>query len=94
MEKKPNVKLKTFTYYIKQQKQKKILEWMTKISKNIYNSTLFVYKVYQIYQSDIYKELYDYIIKNNIDKKFINKPKEEVKDKKKYDKKAKKENKD
>ncbi len=94
MDKKPNVKLKTFTYYIKQQKQKKILEWMTKISKNIYNSTLFVYKVYQIYQSDIYKELYDYIIKNNIDKKFINKPKEEVKDKKKYDKKAKKEKKD
>ena len=42
MEKKPNVKLKTFTYYIKQKKQKNILDWMTKISKNIFNCTSFV----------------------------------------------------
>ena len=94
MEEKPNVKLKTFTYYIKQQKQKIILDWMTKISKNIFNCTLFVNKIYTIYQNDIYKELYDYIIKNNLEKKFINKPKEENKEKKKYNKKAKKEKKD
>ena len=94
MENKPNVKLKTFTYYIKQKKQKNILDWMTKISKNIFNCTLFVNKIYTIYQNDIYKELYDYIIKNNLEKKFINKPKEENKQKKKYNKKAKKEKKD
>ena len=43
-----NVKLKTFTYFIKQDKQLKILNWMTIISKNIYNCTLFVYKIYKM----------------------------------------------
>ena len=91
MENKPCVKLKTYTFYIKQSNQKNILNWMTKISRNIYNSTLFVYKVYKIYQNDIYKELYDYIIENKLETKFINKPKVE---KKKYNKKDKKDKKD
>ena len=36
---------------------------MTIISKNIYNCTLFVYKIYKIYQNDIYKEA---IVTNDI----------------------------
>lgn len=91
METIPNVKLKTFTYYIRQHKQKKILDFMCKISKNIYNCTLFIYKIYKIYQNDIYKELYDYILLNKLEKKYINKPKEE---RKKYNKNDKKEVKD
>jgi len=67
---------------------------MTSISKNIYNSTLFIYKIYKIYQNDIYKELHDYIIKNNLHLKFINIIKLNKKEHIKYDKKAKKEKKD
>ena len=91
-----NVKLKTFTYFIKQDKQLKILNWMTTISKNIYNCTLFVYKIYKIYQNDIYKEVYDFIIKNNLHLKYANLEKIQVTTKKrheKYNKKAKKEKK-
>ena len=57
----PNVKLKTYTYYIKKHKQLNILNWMTTISKNIYNCTLFVYKIYKIYQNDLSIYLYIYI---------------------------------
>ena len=89
-----NVKLKTFTYFIKQDKQLKILNWMTTISKNIYNCTLFVYKIYKIYQNDIYKEVYDFIIKNNLHLKYANIEKVTTKKKHdKYNKKAKKEKK-
>ncbi len=49
MNTKSNVKLKTFTFYTKQHKQSSILNWMTYISKNIYNCTLFVYKICRIY---------------------------------------------
>ena len=91
MDIKPNVKLKTHTYYIKQHKQLNILNWMTTISKNIYNCTLFVYKIYQIYQNDIYKDVYDFIITNNLHLKYINI--ENIIKKEKYNKKAKKEKK-
>jgi hypothetical protein len=57
---------------------------MTTISKNIYNCTLFVYKIYKIYQNDIYKEVYDFIIKNNLHLKYANI--EKVTTKKKHDK--------
>jgi len=95
MENKPTVKIKTMTYYIKNNITKQILDWMTKISKNIYNTTLFIYKVYKIYQNDIYKNVYDYIIEKNLHINFINSPKKNKKDKKhiKYDKTAKKEEK-
>ena len=78
MENKPSVKIKTMTYYIKDMKQKLILDWMTKISKNVYNTTLFIYKIYKIYkiyQNDIYKNVYNYIIENNLHVYFINLPK-------------------
>ena len=37
---------------------------MTSISKNIYNCTLYCYKVYKQFEDNIYKDLYDDIIKN------------------------------
>ena len=93
MEIKPTVKLKTFTYFINQPKQFKILNWMTTISKNIYNCTLFVYKIYKIYQNDIYKEVYDFIIKNNLHLKYCNLEKVIKNKHKKYNKNAKKDKK-
>lgn len=86
METKPTVKLKTMTYFIKNNKQKLILDWMTKISKNVYNTTLFIYKIYKIYQNDIYKELYDYIIKNNLQTYFLTLPKKNKNKKKEKNK--------
>lgn len=71
MENKPTVKLKTYTYYIKNKNNKSILNWMTDISKNIYNTTIFIYKIYQIYQNEIYKDVYEYIIKNNLHTYFL-----------------------
>jgi len=85
-----NVKLKTFSYYIKQQKQFNILNWMTDISKNIYNNTLFIYKVYNIYQNDIHKDVYNFIINNNFHIKYIKTDNIEKKKYEKYNKKAKK----
>jgi len=85
-----NVKLKTFSYYIKQQKQFNILNWMTDISKNIYNNTLFIYKVYNIYQNDIHKDVYNFIITNNFHIKYIKTDNIEKKKYEKYNKKAKK----
>jgi hypothetical protein len=37
---------------------------MTSISKNIYNCTLFCYKVYKQFENNIYKDLHDDIVKN------------------------------
>jgi len=85
-----NVKLKTFSYYIKQQKQFNILNWMTDISKNIYNNTLFIYKVYNIYQNDIHKDVYNFIITNNFHIKYIKTDNIEKNKYEKYNKKAKK----
>ena len=56
------VKLKTYTFYIN---DKRIFDYMTTISKNIYNRTLYCYKVYKQFEDNIYKDLYDDIIKNN-----------------------------
>ena len=66
MDSKPSVKLKTFTYYIKNQKQINIFDVMTRHSKNIYNTTIFVYKVYKLFEQDIYRDLYRYIIMNKL----------------------------
>jgi len=59
---------------------------MNKISKNVYNTTLFIYKIYKIYQNDIYKELYDYIIKNNLHTYFLTLPKKNKNKKKEKNK--------
>jgi hypothetical protein len=93
MEIQSNVKLKTYTYYIKKHKQLNILNWMTTISKNIYNCTLFVYKIYKIYQNDIYKDVYEFIISNNFHINYINIEKIIKVKNEKYNKKGKKEKK-
>ena len=86
----PNVKLKTYSYYIKQNKQFNILNWMTDISKNIYNNTLFIYKVYNIYQNNIYNDVYNFIIANNLHLKYIKVDNIDNHNYVKYNKKAKK----
>ena len=85
-----NIKLKTYSYYIKQNKQFNILNWMTNISKNIYNNTIFIYKVYNIYQNDIHKDVYNFIIANNLHLKYIKIDNIEKNKYEKYNKKAKK----
>ena len=96
MEENPNVKLKTMVYYIENNRKKSIFNWMTKISKNIYNCTIFTYKIYNIYQNLIYKDLCKYIEENNIHQKFMKSLTigNLKKTHKKYDKNAKKEKKD
>lgn len=86
----PNVKLKTYSYYIKQNKQFNILNWMTDISKNIYNNTLFIYKVYNIYQNNIYNDVYNFIMANNLHLKYIKVDNIDNHNYVKYNKKAKK----
>ena len=41
------VKLKTYSFYINNKNDKKIFDYMTSISKYIYNCTLYCYKVYK-----------------------------------------------
>ena len=53
--------LKTYTFYIKNTKKTKVLLSMSKISKNIYNTTLFIYKLYKLYKNKIFEDLYDFI---------------------------------
>jgi len=60
----PKVKLKTYTFYINNKNDKRIFDYMTSVSKNIYNCTLYCYKVYKQFEDNIYKDLYDHIIKN------------------------------
>ena len=96
---KPKIKIKTYAFYSKNKFDNKIFDYMTTISKNIYNCTLYCYKVYKQFEDDIYKELYDDIIKNNyIDKltdvnkkkQLEEKPKKKIKNKDKTGKKEKK----
>jgi hypothetical protein len=42
----PKIKLKTYTFYINNKNDKRIFDYMTSISKNIYNCTLYCYKVW------------------------------------------------
>ena len=60
----PTVKLKTYSFYINNKNDKRIFDYMTSVSKNIYNCTLYCYKVYKQFEDNIYKDLYDDIIKN------------------------------
>jgi IS605 OrfB family transposase len=59
--KKEDINLKTYTFYIKDVKKTKILLSMSKISKNVYNTTLFIYKLYKLYKNKIFEELYNFI---------------------------------
>ena len=72
IDEKPKTKIKTYAFYSKNKYDNKIFDYMTSISKNIYNCTLYCYKVYKQFEDDIYKELYDDIIKNNYIDKLTN----------------------
>ena len=61
---KPNVKLKTYSFYCKNKNDNIILDYMTSISKNIYNCTLYCYKVYKQFEDNIYEDLYNEIIEH------------------------------
>lgn len=87
---KPNTKIKTFSFFNKNKNDNKVFDYMTSISKNIYNSTLYCYKVYKQFENNIYKELYDDIIKN----KYIDKLADAINKKKNESKKNKIKNKD
>ena len=45
---------------------KNIIKFMSKITKNIYNITIFSHLLFLRYKRSIFKDLYDYIIQNNI----------------------------
>lgn len=52
------IKLKTITYNIKDKSIHKILNVMTKISKNIYNTTIFNITIFTKYKQSIFKQIY------------------------------------
>jgi hypothetical protein len=68
-----NVKKKTFSIHIKNNKNGennvKVLNFLSKISKNIYNTTIYIYSIYLKYNSIIYrtiiKEIEDGILQSN-----------------------------
>ena len=99
---KNNFKLKSYVFCHTNKNDKKIFDYMTTISKNIYNCTLYCYKVYKQFEDNIYKDLYDDIIENKyVDKLLdiikINKLKKQTKQTKKIknkDKTGKREKKD
>ena len=65
-----DVKLKTITEFINDQTTKKILDHMTKISKNVYNSTIFCITVFLKYKQEIFKEIYKTIKNKTLPKNY------------------------
>lgn len=63
---KPNVKIKTMTYYNKFDKVNKVFDIMTHYSKNIYNIVVFTYNVFKQFECDIFNKLDAFIINNNL----------------------------
>ena len=61
-----NIVLKTYSFYHKNKNDNKILNLMTQISKNIYNCTLYCYKIYRQFENNIYKDLLKYINTNKL----------------------------
>ena len=50
-----DVKLKTTTTFIKDKNTERILDHMTKISKNVYNSTIYCITIFLKYKQTIFK---------------------------------------
>ena len=65
MNDKPTVKLKTITFYVKNDKQIKIFDVMTKYSRNIYNTFNFCFNVFSLYKNHLFKNIYLFIKQNN-----------------------------
>ena len=64
-----SVKLKTITFNITDKHTQKILNGMTKISKNIYNTTIFNITIFNKYKQTIFKKIYDELSSLQIDEK-------------------------
>lgn len=62
---KSNIQLKTFSLIHKNKNDNNIFDYMSSVSKNIYNSTLYCFKVYKQFENNIYEELHKYIIEDN-----------------------------
>ena len=62
----PKVKIKTLSMFSKNSNSNNIFKFMTTISKNIYNSSLFVYFIYARYKNIFLKEIYDDMCNNKI----------------------------
>ena len=58
-----NVKLKTLTMEVNDSEKHRIFNYLTKISKNVYNATIFCILVYNKYKQAIFKEIFE-LIKN------------------------------
>lgn len=57
---------KTITSYEPFNKyDKRIIDYMCKISKNIYNSSIYCHQIYDIFYIDIYNDLFSYVKANN-----------------------------
>ena len=56
-----NVKLKTITMFVNNKGNHRIFNYMTKISKNIYNSTIYCATIYMKYKHAIFKEIHNQI---------------------------------
>ena len=54
----PNIKKKTFAVIVKKYSDYKILDFLSHISKNIYNSTIFHTNLYKLYKQSLFKLLF------------------------------------
>ena len=68
MEDDTNIIKRTMSIYNKNNNYNKILDYLTSISKNIYNCTIYCYKIYKIFKDNIFKDLYTFIINSKYDK--------------------------
>jgi hypothetical protein len=59
-----SIQLKTYTLIHKNKNDNNVFDYMSSVSKNIYNSTLYCFKVYKQFENNIYEDLHKYIIKN------------------------------
>lgn len=72
-----DVKLKTITAFINDPNTERILSHMTKIAKNVYNSTIYCMTIFLRYKEEIFKEIYEEIkdetFNSNYDKTILEK---------------------
>lgn len=64
----PKVKIKTFSMFIKKHDFvfNNIFRFMARISKNIFNSTLFIFSIYMRYKHVFFKDIYNNILSGTI----------------------------
>lgn len=65
-----NVKMKTITSHINDVNTKRIMDHMTKISKNVYNCTIYCITIFEKYKQIIFKEIYSSIKNVSFEKNY------------------------